>query len=129
MEAGTKQAAQGWLDTIKDKFQETFQQFDFSREKVIEYGVGLGSGIFVGFLFKRYGKQTFFTLLVLGGVLLGLNYYELISIDWIKVKELIGLAPADNVEGFIKDFLTWATAHIISVVVSVIGFIIGYKIG
>ena len=129
MEAETKQATQGWLDTIKNQFEGITQQFELSWAKVTEYGIAFGGGMLVGFLVKRYGRQTILTILAFAAVLAGLNYFELVTIDWIKVKEFIGLAPAETVEAFFKDYWQWATSHIISVVVSILGFIVGYKVG
>ncbi len=129
MEAETKQAAQGWLDIIKNKFEIVAQQFEFSWARATEYGTALGGGIVIGFLVRRYGRQTILTIIAFAALLGGLAYFDLITLDWPKVKELAGFAPADTVEVFFKDYLQWVQAHIITVLVSIIGFIIGYKIG
>ena len=128
MDAGTKQAS-GWLDSIKDSFENLFNQLEFSWAKITEYGVALGGGILVGFLVRRFGRQTIIIFIVFIAVLAGLNYFELIAIDWTKVKEFVGLAPAETVEAFFKDYWQWAKIHIVAVIVSVVGFVIGYKIG
>lgn len=130
MDVAKKQAAQqGWLDTIKNKFEAFIQQFEFSWAKVTEYGIALGGGIVCGFLVRRYGKQTILILLVLAALLGSFVYFEVITIDWPKVKELIGIAPANTIEAFFKSYLQWAQAHFITVIMSIVGFIIGYKIG
>ena len=129
MDAATKQATQGWLDTLKNQFENITRQFEFSWAKVSEYGIALGGGIFVGFIVRRYGRQAIITFIAFAALLGGLHYLQLITIDWPKVKEFVGLAPAETVEVFFKDYWQWAQSHIVAVIVSIVGFIVGYKIG
>jgi len=124
-----QKTTQGWLDAIKSKFQELSAQFDLSWSKATEYSVALGGGILVGFLVKRYGKQTITTLLVLAALLLGLNYLGFIAIEWDKVKDVVGFAPTGTLETIFQDYWQWALAHVVSVFLSIVGFLIGFKIG
>lgn len=123
------QMARGWFESIKSKFQEFIQQLDLSWPKMTEYGIALGSGFFAGFLVKRYGRQAIITFIIFGGVLFGLHYFEIITIDWMKVKEFSGFAPTGTIETFFQDYWQWAKMHVITVTVAIVGFLIGFKIG
>ncbi len=120
--------AQGWFDTIKSKVEEFAGQFELSWAQLTQLGIALAGGITLGFLVKRYGRQTLFFIIFFTGLLLGLDYLEVITIQWVNVKNLIGLAPAENLESILQGYLQWAQKNIVAVITGFIGFLIGYKV-
>lgn len=130
MEAqGAKEATQGFFDTIKGKIQDIFAQFDFSWKTITELAIGLGTGFLFGFLVKRYARQAVFLIVLFVALLIGLDYLNLISIDWTATKNFIGLPPTETIEGIAQDYFKWAKDHIFTVITGVVGFLIGYKVG
>lgn len=121
-------AAQGWFDTIKSKIEEFIGQFELSWEQLTQLGIALAAGITLGFLVKRYGRQTIFFLIFFAGLLFGLEYLNVITIQWTNLKDLVGLAPAETVEGVARGYFDWAQKNVVAVVTGLIGFLIGYKI-
>lgn len=129
MEAEAKQVTHGWFETLRARAEEFFNQFELSWANVTEYLISFGASIFAGFLVKRYGRDVLITVILIGIALAIFSYFDFITIDWIKIKDLFGVAPAETIESFFQEYFQWIKIHIISVIIGIIGFIIGYKIG
>ncbi|MEX0940452.1 MAG: FUN14 domain-containing protein [Candidatus Babeliales bacterium] len=132
MELETKKAtqtAQGWFEVIKVKFNEFANQFDLTWAKLTEFGVAFGLGVLFGFLFKRFGRQVILLFIIAAVILIGLDYFNVITIEWQSLRNIFGTAPTTNLENIIQDYVNWAKKHIVGVIIGLIGFIIGYKIG
>jgi uncharacterized membrane protein (Fun14 family) len=119
---------QGLFDTIKSKIEGFIGKFNLSWQQLTQLGIALAIGITLGFLVKRFGRQTLFFIILCAGILFGLQYFNVITIQWTNLKNLVGLAPADTVEGFFRTYFEWAQHNILAVITGLIGFIIGYKI-
>lgn len=129
MEAEAKKTAHGFVETIKNKLTTVYDQFELSWAKATEYGAALGGGLVVGFLTRRYGRQTFITLLTFSIVLAFFVYADVVTIDWQKIHNFIGFGHANSVDTYIHELVGWAQKHTITVLIGFFGFIIGYKIG
>jgi uncharacterized membrane protein (Fun14 family) len=119
----------GWLEKLKEHLQELTERLDLSLPKLTELGVAFGLGILGGFLVKRFGRQTIVLFVLITAILLGFDYLGVIKIDWLVIKDFIGIAPSQTLEGFVQEYIGWIKEHILAVFVGVIGFLIGYKIG
>lgn len=120
---------QGWIETIKSNVQGLFSQFEFSLDKLLEFGIAGAFGGLFGFLTKRFGKQTVIIVLALAVVFYGLDYFHVLSVDWSKIKEVFGIVPSQTFDGAVQEYVQLIKANAISFIVAVIGFIVGYKIG
>jgi uncharacterized membrane protein (Fun14 family) len=128
MEAQTTTVTHSFFDTFKVKIQDLLAQFKFSWKTITELAVGFGAGFLLGFLVKRYARQVIVLLVLFSVVLIGLEYFNFISIDWTAIKNFIGL-PTQTLESIAQEYFTWAKEHILTVVTGLIGFLIGYKVG
>ncbi|MGE0206849.1 MAG: FUN14 domain-containing protein [Candidatus Babeliales bacterium] len=126
METDVKQS---WFEVLQEKAQKFADHFEISWSKSSEYGIACGGGFLVGFLVKRYARPVILTALVVSALLLGLNYFEIITINWVAVKEFIGMTPSANFEGFFQEYWEWASTHAVTVIFGILGFVVGYKIG
>lgn len=124
---------QRWISQLADKINmDSFlNQFNLSTVYVITLFTYLGSGALAGFVAKRYLKALIITLLVCFLMLKGLEYLGVssISFNWVRVKELTGIAPNDTVGDIFRTYGVWLQQHIGETIASVIGFIIGIKLG
>lgn len=128
MEAAPK-ITSGFFDTIKTKIQTLAAQFDFSWKSISDMAFGFGAGFLLGFLIKRFARQFIFLIILFIALLIGLDYLNLISVDWVALKNFIGLTSNGTLEGIVQSYFQWGKEHIVIVFVGIIGFLIGYKVG
>lgn len=115
----------GLFDTVKLKIQEFTSTFSWN--KAIEYGIWLASGLCVGFLMKRFGKQLIISFAFTFIVLAIMHYWQLITIDW-QVLQKIGIFPGLTLEEAFKAYMRLLRTYVFQIAVGAIGFVIGYKI-
>ncbi len=124
---------QNWISQLADKINmDSFlNQFNLSTVFVITLFTYFAGGVLTGFVAKRYLKALVITLLLCFLLLKGLEYLGVssISFNWARVKELTGIAPTDTVGDIFRTYTAWLQQHIGETVASVIGFIIGIKLG
>lgn len=84
----------------------------------------------IGFCFKRYFRAFLGALFFTTIVYLILDYNNLISVDWVSIKHILGI-PLQNtqVNNIVGTLWAWIKAHVFLSVVSVLGFLLGYKMG
>ena len=83
----------------------------------------------IGFLFKKYLRFIFMSLLITFLVIKGLEYYELAKMDWGSIKAMMGFDPAATLEMMYSKTTTWIRANMVVFLSSFVGFIVGYKLG
>lgn len=120
---------QGWFDNVKIKAEELLNKLDLSPSRLAELGVFLGIGFLIGFFIKKFGRPVIivFAFMIVG--LIVLQYGGVIIIDWVKVKGFLGIAPTEQLNEVAQSWYSWAKSHLIVVVGSVVGFLLGYSIG
>lgn len=123
------QAAESWLDKIKLKLESFARDLDLSWAKATEFGIAAFIGFIFGFAVKKYARHVIVYLLFFGIGLLLLQHLQVITIDFEKLKSLIGITPTENLEGTLSEYFEWAKSHILTVIIGGIGFGVGYKVG
>ena len=88
-----------------------------------------GSGFAIGFLFKKYFKFfTGATLFSLCAIKL-LEYNGVLVIDWTSLTNFFGLAPHTHFDQIITTFFEWIKRNILVFISSIVGFLLGCKLG
>lgn len=126
--AGNVDTTQSWLETVRLKFTEFIEGLGLSSARVIELLIAFGIGLVAGFIFNKIGRQVILGLVLLAVLVLGLQYLGIVTIDWSHLKQLIGIAPTQTLEGLMTDSFAWIKSHLLTVIVGGIGFLAGYKI-
>ena len=83
----------------------------------------------IGFLFKKYLRFIFMSLLITFLVIKGLEYYKLVHVDWGSLKSMAGFDPAATLEMMYTKVSTWIRTNMIVFLSSFVGFVVGYKLG
>jgi len=122
------ETAKGWFETLKAKVQSFFDNLNLNQQTLVEYAAYFGVGFFSGFIFKKYARGFILYALIFGGLLYGLHYFEIITIDWTKLKDLIGMTHTDTGDAM-APYIKWAREHIMQLIIGIIGFVIGYNVG
>ncbi|HTM05843.1 MAG TPA: hypothetical protein VL201_01240 [Patescibacteria group bacterium] len=122
------------LETVKEKvnLQTFFEKVQDSRGIILDIAIFGCVGFLSGYLLKRYINAVI-TMIITGVILFMMQQFSLltITIHWEILYELLGITQVINLVGdnlglFIFE---WAKANVFLVTSSLIGFLIGIKIG
>ena len=100
-----------------------------SSSEAVQAAVYFGGAFAIGFLFKKYFKFIFGCLLVSLLLMKALEYNALLSIDWEGIRIFMGFQPGFDFNVLVNNSLEWVRQHILLFVASIVGFLIGYKLG
>ena len=62
-------------------------------------------------------------------LILVLQYNKVLEIDWAALNVLLGFEPTADVGGVLNTTFDWIKLNLLIFVSSVVGFLIGYKLG
>jgi len=117
------------IEKFKVWVQDWFTRLDLSTTKILELLTYFGVGFFVGFLLKKYFKYIFIAILILGLGLFILQNSNVISIDWVKIRQLTGVSPEDTLGSLFQIYLDWIKQNLLIIITGFVGLLVGYKIG
>jgi len=118
-----------WYDQAKQHIQSWSDKFNININKIIEIAAYFAAGFFIGFLLKRFGRVAFFSIVILFIALLLLDHFHVIQIDWIKIRDFTGISPEETVGSLFQSCFQWIKSNMGIVIGSLIGLILGYKVG
>ncbi|MBI2775099.1 hypothetical protein HYX58_03785 [Candidatus Dependentiae bacterium] len=124
-----KNSTNNWFGIAKEKIDEGARKLNISSSTITESAIALGSGFIIGYLAKKYGRPILASTFLLIVVLVILNHFSVITIEWSKIKALLGLSPNEDVHAILNNMGQWIKDHTIAVVVGAVAFLIGYSIG
>ncbi len=117
---------QFWIDLdVKNWLQEVAG----SSSEVVDTALCFGLSFGVGFLFKRYFKSFFFTLLACVVVVKVLEYNQFITMHWDTINDAFGVGADFTFNAFAMQVIDWVKLNFILFIVSLLGFLVGYKLG
>ncbi len=121
----------GWLDRLKNSLQiDTLsQKLNFSKHTLLDMALFGGIGFLIGFLWKRYANYVIAVLIFVAVVLL-LQQLDLltITINWPKLEECCGVAPANENLDIMGRLWNWGKMNIFIIFSFIIGFCFGAKV-
>ncbi len=68
-------------------------------------------------------------LIVSAFMIKALEYNHLITIDWTAVKALAGVGQSGDFNSVLNHFFDWIKNHLLLFIASLVGFLVGYKLG
>ncbi len=130
-EAGILGKVLEWLKTQWDKinFEEWTKSFGDTSSDAVQVAIYFVSSFAVGFLFKKYLKFVIGCLIVSFLIIKGLEYHRILDIDWQAFNTLFGFEPNATFGVMIGTWMEWIKMHLLIVISSLVGFLIGYKLG
>ena len=120
---------QNWFEVIKEKIGTTAESLNLSSAVVTESAIAVGAGFAIGYFAKKYGRPLFTTTILLIALLAVLHYFSIITIEWSKIKALIGLSPQEDAQAVVANITEWMKAHIPALVAGGVAFFIGNILG
>ena len=120
-----------WLKALWDKvnIKQWAEDIGGSSSEAVQAAIYFGMGFAVGFLFKKYFKFVFFTLLSAVILILILQYNQVLTIDWTALNVLLGFEPSADIGIILNSTFDWIKQNLITFVSCAVGFLIGYKLG
>ena len=127
--ANIQDNAIGFFQKAKTSFFDWLNSQNLNSKKIIEIFAFLGVGFIVGYFLKKYFKYVLLSLVVIIVAAFILDYSSIIHIDWIKIRQILGIAPTDTIDSVFNVAIDWIKANILVTIASIVGFLLGYKVG
>lgn len=123
-----------FLDQIKNLYnsvdiEQWSKQFGGSSAEAAQAVIYFGLSLSAGFLFKKFFKLIVSTIILGFFILILMEYAQLVSIDWTACEKLFGFPSESSFNSIIVHFFEWIRQHILLSVSSLVGFILGYRLG
>lgn len=120
-----------WIKEIWNKIniKEWAEQVGGTSSEAVQAAIYFGSGFAIGFLFKKYFKFIFSCIFVAAIVILILEYNKVLDIDWQAFNLLVGFEPTSDIGVLLNSLFDWIKNNLIIFISSIVGFLIGYKLG
>lgn len=127
----TQSTVKGWLASIREALHldEIAQKLNISVETMGQTALYFVVGLVAGFLYKKYGRQLVFAVIICVVALWTLSYLDLLTVHMDNVKALVGFSTTDTVGSVLGMFGTWIKEHIAQVIAGIIGLYLGRKAG
>lgn len=104
-----------------------------SSAQAVEAVVYFGVSFLIGFLFKKYFKIIFISLVVAGLLVFVLHHNNMLTIDWAAIKACGGFGPEADMHTIVKSFgmqlVDWIKENVLVAIASAVGFLLGYTLG
>ena len=127
------------LQAVVNQFKEACSRFSLEKwlqenlgiqyTMPVQAGICFVAGFLLGFIFKRYFKFLFVSVLFAGLLMVGFESLGVITIDWQAVKELIGWVSPADAQSMASQLFEWVKNNSVAFIASLLGFLIGCKVG
>ncbi len=130
------------VNSAVDSLKVFWQQFDLkqwaegiggSSAQAVQAAVYFGLSFAIGFLFKKYFRFLFMSLVITTFVIFLLHYNKLVIVDIKAIKALVGMGDGvvggGDMNAFINRFFDWVRDNMLFFISSVVGFFVGYRLG
>ena len=124
-----KEVSETTLSKLKNWFESLFSGEWFSSLDIIKLGVCFGVSFLLGLLFKKSFKYIILYTLSLIIILSGLHYCNIICVDIIEIKTILGLSEIGNWTDLTQYVAQQMQAHVVEVSISSVGLVLGFKVG
>ena len=126
--------ANSFLETTKKHWQELdlkkwTQDLGGSSSEAVQAAVYFGLSLAIGYLFKKYFKFIFVCLFVSVFIIKAMEFGHLLTIDWVAIKTMLGLSSSSDFNSTLNLFFIWIRKNLLLFIASVVGFLVGYKLG
>lgn len=127
-----------YVSTFIENIKKLWNEFDLkawaetvggTSADAVEAAVYFGLSFGIGFFFKKYFKFVFLCLIIAAFLIKALEYGNFLIIDWQMIKTSLGITPTTDINTMINQGFDWIKNHLLLFVTTVVGFLVGYKLG
>ena len=113
----------------RDYIEDFFEKYNIQARDIIRFTSFFGIGFMLGLVCKRILKFVIMGLVVLIIVFATLSYFEIISLNYIKVQSLFGMEQVNSLQDFSNHIIKLIALYWIELSCGSAGLFIGYKAG
>lgn len=130
------------LTSTMDKVKSAWNEFDLNKwsnevggstavAEAIQAGVYFCVSFGIGYVVKKHFKTIILSLLLSAIIIKGMEYNKLLEVDWNAVKSLLGISAdkKDFITPLVNNLVEWVKNNVVVAVASLIGFLLGSKLG
>jgi len=130
------------LTSTMDKVKSAWNEFDLNKwsndvggsspvAEAIQAGIYFCISFGIGYILKKHFKTIILSLLLSALIIKGMEYNKLLEIDWNAIKNIFGVSAdkQDFITPMVNKGIEWIKANVIVSVASLIGFLLGCKLG
>lgn len=96
---------------------------------MMEGGIGFIAGICIGFVAKNFGRIIAYGLVALILLLMVLSYYGMITINYVVIKQVVGIPTKSSCEEVLRMYVELAQLRMVGLSSGLIGAVIGWRVG
>lgn len=119
----------GFFETVKFKAEQFFYQSNLNSSDFIRLISSFGIGFVIGLIVKRYCKYIIMFAIFSALLLSVLHYFDLILINQVKAKMLLGFQGTETCDVILQHVLFQAKAHFLEFGIMLLGCLLGFKVG
>lgn len=118
-----------YFTQTRDYIEDFFEKYNIQTRDIIRFTSFFGIGFMLGLVCKRILKFVIMGLVVLIIVFATLSYFEIISLNYIKVQSLFGMEQVNSIQDFANYMIKLVALYWIELSCGSAGLLIGYKAG
>jgi len=126
-----KTAASTWWHKVQAFWQSVGgDSFDGMTgvSSMVRVGGFFAAGFVLGLLFKRHLRWALICSILIIGVIMSLEQYDMLMVNWGAVKALFGLAPDATSQSAMTQGMHFLRVHIVAVIALVGGYLFGRQL-
>lgn len=127
-----------YLNTFFENIKKLWNEFNLktwteniggASAQAVEAAVYFCLSFAIGFFCKKYFKVIFLCIIFSFFVIKALEYGNFLTIDWAMIKTSMGITPTTDINTLINHGFDWIKTHLLLFITTVVGFLVGYKLG
>lgn len=129
MNGQTVPVAHSWWQSLQHHIENFLHKLHLPSHDIVHLLSFFAMGIISGYIIKKYFKYFFVLTLMVVIVLMALSYFDLVSFTWENVQKITGVDPQSTIKQLIEDGYTVVHHNAGLSISTLLGIIIGYRIG
>ena len=118
-----------WFGALRDKISCWVRDLNLTPAGIIEIYSYFGGGFLVGFLLKKYFRAGLVLIILFVAAGWALVEFNVVTINWGNAQNLAHVTPNDTLGTIVASLAQWCKQHLVIVVSSLVGFLLGHKAG
>jgi len=120
---------QSWWQSLQTNVEYILRKLNLNAHDVVHILSFLCVGFFAGFVLKKYFRYFFVVTLLIIFVLLILDRFGVILINWHNMQQITGIDPQSTIQESLERFFNLVRDNLAITLSVLIGLMIGYRIG
>jgi len=125
----TPVAESSWWQSLQLNIEHILHKLHLNAHDVVHMLSFLCVGFFTGFMLKKYFRYFFIVTLLIIFILLVMDRFGVILINWHNLQQVTGIDPQSTVQESLENFFNMVRDNLAVALSVIIGLMIGYRVG